>query len=175
MEKKNKGKIVVIVILVLVILGLGSYIVYDKNNTENKISDYDKQIKDLKNQIENKKASNESQQTKIIGYYKTGQTYSTEENQCDPENFDQKHGESTEILFKDDGTYEAFYAADCGGGYSGDGVYTSSNDKLVLKCNEPDGPCVGGGEYKIVENGTFISGKNEIYFKIDKSQAQLLK
>ena len=55
MEKKNKGKIVVIVILVLVILGLGSYIVYDKNNTENKISDYDKQIKDLKNQIENKK------------------------------------------------------------------------------------------------------------------------
>ena len=180
MEKKSRGKNIVIVILVLVVLGLVGYIVYDKYTFQNKILDYEKQIDNLKKQIDENHNSNESleqenQVTKLNGYYKTGQIYSTDDNQCDPENLNQKHGESTEILFKEDGTYKSFYAADCGGGYAGDGTYSIAGDKLVLKCNDPDGPCVGGGEYKIENNGNIVSDRNDIYLKIDKSQLQLLK
>ncbi len=169
MENKSKGKTMVIVIFVLAVLGLGGYIIYDKfikvKTTE----------PEVKNEINDNKETEENEPTtKLTGYYKFGTTYSTDEDPCDPENISQKHGETIEILFNESGTYKSAYGADCGGGYTWDGTYTINGDKLVLKCNDYDSPCVEG-EYRIGEYNTIINDKNEIYSKVEKSQLQVFE
>lgn len=182
MEKKSKGKVVVITIVILALLGAVGYLIYDKNNTEKKITDYETQLKDLKKEIKEYKDDTKDleiteQPTKIAGYYKWGQTLETETNICDAVK-NPLNGQTTEILFKEDGTYQLHFAGDCIGGYGGNGIYTINGDKLTLQITDKNGQCVDNeiceGEYKIDKNNTIIDLNNEkiIYLKTEKDRLQ---
>ena len=150
-QKSGKGLIAVVIILVLLVLGLGGYIVYDKLLVK------DTNKTKLEETTVEETTINETDTINYLdGYYKTGQTYETEEKPCDAVT-NPLHGETTEILFKTDGTYVSAYAADCGGGYTWTGKYTVTNNELVLTCDNNDGPCTGtDGKYTINENGIII-------------------
>ena len=174
-ENSGKGKNFLIAILLLVVIGLVGFIFYDKVYTK----DFRKPYKVQKNNDEVKKNINDKaneQITKVAGYYKTGQTYSTEEKPCDAQN-DVKKGETTEFLFKTDGTFIYAYVADCGGGYKFTGTYTLNGSELILTCDSEykGGPCSGAeGKYTVNEYGTIIDQYNQIYGKVSKLNMQYL-
>lgn len=166
-NKKSTGKTVAIVILIILLLRALGYTAYDKviiKETE--------EPEKTEKKVETTKEEVSTTITFLEGYYKTGQTYSTEEKPCDLEN-NSLHGETTEILFNSDGTYTSAYAADCGGGYQWTGTYKVNNSDLILTCDNNDGPCTDG-KYMINEYGTIIDKNNNLYAKVDKTKMQIL-
>lgn len=182
MEKKSRVKQFLVVVLFIILLGVVGFLIYDKYNAEKRITDYETQVNDLKKEIEEYKTvkdnnSNvETDEKRIVGYYKWGKTLETENNICDVVT-NPLDGRTKEILFKEDGTYELHFSGDCIGGYGGNGIYIINGDKLTLKITDKTGQCVTNemcdGEYKIEENGTITKGGNEVYSKVDKSELQI--
>ena len=178
-QKSGTGKTVAIVILLLAVIGLGGYVVYDKVISVDKTKELKSEIKSLKSEINNlkndtKNIKSEEVITELNGYYKEGQTYSTEENPCDAVT-NPMNGSTTEILFNINKTWEAHTAADCGGGYGGAGTYQINETTLILTCTDKEGPCAGAGEYKINADGTITNDVNKVLSKVEKSKLQLFK
>ncbi len=161
MEKKNRGKIIIIVVLVLAILGLGGYIVYDKKNNENKITEYknqindlEKQVKDLKKQIKEYKENSEKVESPktndeitlkdLYGTYKWEKSYTNE--------YGSKLNLQIQLVLNPDGS--ATY--DAGSGYEAE----QTKGSYIFK----DGKIIYTREYYNQDNGI-----NDSYTNPDKT------
>lgn len=177
MENKSTGKTVLIVILLLAVIGLGGYIVYQKNSNDNEINKLNTKIDNLTKQIEKVSDNNtiveEQKDNSIVGYYKTGKL-SNPMPSCESGSLEQ----TTEIHLLEDGVFTYQYQSTCD---SADqtGTYTYNDNKLILTCDsnnsaQCDGTAV---EYTINTNGTLTlnNGQNSVFNKVSKDELQVLK